>query len=251
MIRIAMISLALLSCEKTKETELKSQEQYVWFKTPDQIEQIVKESWKIRVSSKEAQLYFRALGNLYGGMDNIEHRTLLQDKASGSYLLAINVVATWLSDKLISHGQTVGENNSRTLPFIFKGDHQIDSDECFVDDNKDWCDFDDEITLGMFSKDNLPTRKEDRKRIMHNIQDIGDFLQLTIDNRVSIDAFCQPNSTCQHVPQYLLDKVFIPALQEQSNDKNIRDRSAWQQVVHAILMSGGFFTNIEFKIGEY
>lgn len=121
-------------------------------------------------------------------------------------------------------------------------------DGCFTDDSKDWCDFDDQIVLGMFDKNNFPQSKEQRKRVMHNIQDIGDFLRVTIDNRVTVDAKCNGDTDCQHAPQYLLDNVFISALQP-STAKVAGDRLAWQQVIYTILLSGPFFTNIEFNIG--
>lgn len=240
--------LALCCCQKNKDTDIKSQQHDVWFKRPEQIEQIVKK-WGVYVSRPESSLYFKTLGLFYGGIDRLEHKTLLSDRADGSYLLAINTVAQWLSQKLISHVK-VSDEHDLPVPIIFYGAVASPADKgCFADDSKDWCDFDDQIVLGMFDKKNFPRSKEQRKRVMHNIQDIGDFLRVPIDNRVTVDAKCQDNTACQHAPQYLLDRVFIPSLQQPSPSATSRDNLAWQQVIYTILLSGPFFTNIEFKVG--
>ena len=241
-----LLLLVFCGCQKTKNTETKSQQHDVWFKRPEQIEQIVK-NWGVFVSHRESSMYFKTLGLFYGGMDTLEHKTLLSDRADGSYLLAINVVAKWLSEKLVSHVKSSDEQN---VPIIFYGAVASPADNgCFADDSKDWCDFDDQVVLGMFDQGNFPQSKEQRKRVMHNIQDIGDFLRVTIDNRVTVEAKCNGNTDCQHAPQYLLDKVFIPALKPPAEPKTASDRLAWQQVIYTILLSGPFFTNIEFKIG--
>ena len=137
---------------------------------------------------------------------------------------------------------------------------------CFDDATKNWCDTDDKITTGMYSakdKERLlglldpDLASSERKRLMHNIQDIGDFLGVTIDNLLTITD-SETDSEYSHVPHYLLDAVFIPNLDDPlddppkcTNEKSSDNRyidplprcdiQAWKQVVHTILMSGPFF----------
>lgn len=114
-----LLLLAFCGCQKNKNAEIKSQQHEVWLKKPEQIEQIVKK-WGVFVSSEESSMYFKTLGLFYGGMDTLEHKTLLSDRADGSYLLAINVVAKWLSEKLISHVKII-DNQQLPMPIIFDG----------------------------------------------------------------------------------------------------------------------------------
>ena len=155
---------------------------------------------------------------------------------------------------------------------------------CYNDDNVEWCDCRDGIRLNQYyagDKQRLQTDNRERKRLMHNIQDIGDFLGVAIDNGL-------PLTNYQHAPQYLLDEIFIPnlvcpdsaascdgtsdALGECNTDaiimemrqnslksrefmdiivnhdaclkKKISDYDAWVKVVYTILMSGKFYMNL-------
>ena len=158
----------------------------------------------------------------------------------------------------------------------FSLDDLSDNYECFDDAKKKWCDADDKITTGMYSakdKERLlglldpDLASSERKRLMHNIQDIGDFLGVTIDNLLTITD-SETDSEYSHVPHYLLDAVFIPNLDDPlddppkcTNEKSSDNRyidplrrcdiQAWKQVVHTILMSGPFFMSLPNRsVGE-
>ena len=151
---------------------------------------------------------------------------------------------------------------------------------CYADDSKDWCDCPDDVILGQFYQGKSMTY-EDSKRIMHNIQDVGEFIGVPIDNMSA--SITVGGKTYPHTAFYLLHMVFIPALQAQQTscaayfpispeedpfadmdaeeDGNVdagedngmaeeeqifcSDFAAWQKVVHAMLMSGPFFVHLD------
>lgn len=104
--------------------------------------------------------------------------------------------------------------------FLFRGRDNITAENpthdcdaksasyCYHDDSIEWCDCFDGIGLNQYhagDREALRTDNHARKRLMHNIQDIGDFLGVAIDNGL-------PLADYQHAPQYLLDEIFIPNL---------------------------------------
>ena len=241
-----LFSIILVAACKPMDDEVsqtQSKETYVWFKDPALIRNTVIKTWGIRISREDDLFYFSLLGQLYGAVDRSTGRVLLREP-NGTYVLALDLVSLWLSELLLTK-QIKYESGAQGSNAVFHGqigfslDNLPDREACFADSTRDWCDADDKITTGLFSakdKERLRNASSERKRLMHNIQDIGDYLGVTIDNLLPTD------SKHAHAPQYLLDEVFIPNLDAgDPNSTACCDIRAWQQVVHSILMSGPFF----------
>ncbi len=283
-LQVTIIVLLCSACFRGEEeiTQVKSgagaDEVRTWYKTPTQIENTVEKSWGMNISDGKHE-YITKLGPLYGGTDKLLMKATLERPTSG-YVLALDLVSAWLSRLLIDKEASENSNNSRS--FLFSGgidteenpDHGCAEDACYRDDNQQWCDCDDGITLGMYyKKGNQAYKKaaetddtdkdteltefsyEERKRLMHNIQDIGDFLNMAIDEKLPI-----PDKG-MHAAQYLLDEVFIPNLGPRegvprpqcsdcdtggnSKDPLASDHQAWVKVVYTLMLSGPFYINLQ------
>ncbi len=261
-------SLIFLVACQMENSALKSaggaSNQLSWFKTPDEIWNTI-DSWKLDIISTDRQTYYRTLGELYG-LTNLKQQESLLVEPNGTYLLALDVLSTWLSDELIEKQEHEDEN------FMFRGGlftsenpndvcDEEDPNYCYKNNQKDWCDCRDGVKLGKYAKNTtLHTEAEHKKRIMHNIQDVGDFLGVPIDNLLI-------TKNERHAALYLYEEVFLPKLEQKEDNKpksnneqkkmsensgdfnsdnsHSADRNAWLAVVHAILMSGPFYMNID------
>ena len=204
----------------------------VWFKSAVELEHTIR-SWGLQVDIVERSLYFSTLGALYGNTDMAKLQVLLRGPNSG-YALALDLVAKWLSEKLLQRQLSAGKG------YLFGGSAAPpDRDGCYFSAVA-WCDYDDGLELGTYSLTVLPDNDVERKRVMHNIQDIGDFLGITIDNLLLLAGEKLPQ---QHVPQYILENVFVPQLQAAGGDIPA-DYRAWRRVVYVLLMSGQFFMRL-------
>ena len=256
---IFYLFILTVACVGHEDAALKSEgaasEGRQWFKTPDEIKATVTK-WFLdsedAITVQEETTYFSSLGILYGASDETA-KTIPLERPGIGYTLALDVLADWLSRKLLTKQLRLHKERTHTdsiFMFKFKEDEH-DKDGCFADDSEDWCDYDDQITLGMFTKDKHPVSKAERKKIMHNMQDISVFMGIAVDNRLTTAGY-------DHVPHYLLDEVFIPALTNITDDtddtddcllppyssQGYGDVCAWKKVVYSILASGHFFMNI-------
>ena len=251
--RRVLLFMLMLACKENDSATHEAVTHHAWFKKPAQIELKLRE-WGINITDKDRQLYFVKLGLLYGATSTATQKTYLHDKPVTTYVLALNIVSDWISNKLVTKQQALeAEENNTVGVFMFKGmglpaatgkcDEASGNNYCFAADNHDvWCDCDDQVKIGRYTRGDAPPSPNtpvEHKRIMHNMQDIGEFLGITLDN-------CSPSpdpTQYQHMPQYLLDAVFLPTI----NDKNeIQDEiAAWQKVIHTMLLGGEFFMNID------
>lgn len=237
--KIFYVSLLLLACGDTPYATVKAidgaGQRQVWFKSADELENELV-AWRIPLRDAEKSLYISTLGALYGGTDIERMETLLAGPSS-SYVLALDIVSNWLSKKLLNKQLLA---NSK---YLFDGSAAPpDNDNCFGSDAP-WCDFDDELTLGAYTRLQPPSSVAERKKVMHNIQDIGDFLGITIDNLLLLNKTKLPY---QHVPHYIMEEIFIPHL-DAKNAVPASDYRAWQKVVHVLLMSGQFFMKLNIE----
>lgn len=250
----------LVSCLPSDESQVQTNQggafKQSWFKTPEEIKSTI-EGYGIEIDGNEQLLYFDKLSELYGGKNIHQHRTMLVEP-TGVYLLALDTLSNWLSCELIFKELSTG--------IVFKGglfpaNREPDCDACYANEEKDWCDCDDKITIGEKFNEK-PISLADKKRIMHNIQDLGDFLGVAIDNKLAV----KPNT---HAADYLYQEVFIPNLSaefkfsclgqvnlqsetsDQSDDSSDAPEwqpaheEAWRMVIHTILMSGPFYLNLD------
>lgn len=255
---VCLLSITLLlACKEKEATTQQATPQHVWFKKPAQIEAQLQQ-WGIIISEADKELYFSTLGMLYGATNIETQEVLVQDSPVVTYVMALNVVSDWLSRILVEKQVELEENKSSV--FMFKGAgipaatgvcNKSDSSYCFAEHSKDtWCDCDDELSIGRYRLGAAPpdpTSTAERKRIMHNMQDMGEFLGITLDN-------CSPSpdkGKYQHLPHYLLDTVFLPAFKNPPLvegtivSKKHNEIYAWRKVIHAMLLSGEFFMNLD------
>ena len=236
-----VLILLLCACKQELLTNQESNySAYIWYKTPEEVYATATKSWGISISNREKEEYFKRLAISYGGADH-DGKILIGDAPDVLYTLAVARVAWWLAGKLLFK-----ENSDPNMPMpagldkdlpvqeLFAGGEK-DQAGCFADDKQLWCDFDDELTPNTYTQadaEKLKTSHADRKKIMHNMQDMGDFVGVVIDNLTKIKGY-------DHLPHYLLDEVFIPHLNEEG------DRLAWRMVVFSILLRGPFFMNFD------
>ena len=255
-----LLVISLVSCMPNNESQVQTNQgvagQQSWFKTPEKIKNTI-EGYGIFIDRNAHLLYFDKLAELYGGKNIHQHETILVEP-SGIYLLALDALSKWLSCQLLDK-----EDESKGA--VFGGSwlsQRRKCDPCYKDNSKEWCDCDDGITLDDNFDDHPDYEdKELKKRIMHNIQDIGDFLNIAIDDKL-------PTYGYEHAADYLYQRVFIPNLSSESscierlepqgqmdtksvgNDDNQDKqadpphREAWRLVIHKILMSGPFYLNL-------
>ena len=276
--KIVFMLMLLIACTEKESIPQQAITQHAWFKKPDQIEAQL-QSWGIYATNEEKELYFSTIGMLYGATDINTQEVLLHDSPVVTYVMALNAVSEWVSRKLVERQRQLEliNQNKPVSVFMFKGVaipaasgacDKNSHDWCFAAASQaNWCDCDDEITIGRYTASESPPQPDtaaERKRIMHNMQDIGEFLGVTLDN-------CSPSpdrDQYQHLPHYLLDAVFLPALAA-TDDSNMvnapeatagqqqatqeapawllvaREATAWQRVIHSMLLSGEFFMHLD------
>lgn len=203
-----------------------------WLKSPEVLLGTITNTWSLQINRREKVEYFDSIYPLLGGT-MVKSGQVLVKEPNGLYLLAVTKLTQWLSTKLIDQQ----EDKLRTgEPWMFDGIGAKDPDqECFKDDTKDWCDFEDHVTMTYLTDlGGKELSLEDRKRLMHNIQDIGEFFDLAIDN-----LLLMPQSSYAHAPHYLLDEVLIPSFER--NPTAAGEANAWREVVHAIILGGNWF----------
>lgn len=203
-----------------------------WIKSPEAIEGTISEAWGINLTDQDRQQYLQSMYSLLGGTLVLNTKSLV-DQPNELFVIALDNLSTWLSGKLMEKQATQGV----TYVFDGLGFSGPDAGACFKDDARDWCDFRDEVkpdslTAAGVDPANLP--KEWKKRLMHNVQDVGEFMLLAVDNTLKI-----PGEE-RHAAEYLIDEVFLKELAGQPLTAE-REAEAWKKVVYTILMSGGFY----------
>lgn len=205
-----------------------------WIKSPEAIEGTITQAWGINMSSAERWRYLQSMYSMLGGTLVLNTRSLV-DQPNELFVMGLDNLSTWLADKLVDkQGQTTGSDL-----YLFEGLGFADADasNCFDNDQVPWCDKLDGVKVDSLSAANLTGASLPlawQKRVMHNIQDIGEFMLLAIDNTLKM-----PGQE-RHAAQYLIDEVFLKTLEGQPLSAE-SERKAWSQVVYTILMSGGFY----------
>ena len=208
-----------------------------WFKTPEAISQTIAQTWEIQLTEEEDLALIGGLRAALGGV-SVSTQSSLVDQPHELYALATHSLASALGEKLVAKQI---DKTARGELYLFDGlGFAGEDDGCYADDSKTWCDGKDEIVIGSLTASgmnpNAPTN-EQRKRLMHKMQSIGEFFLMAIDERTTMPG--EPGSSV-HAPAYLLDEVFLPKLREGALSKET-EAAAWSEVVTTILMSGYFF----------
>ncbi len=206
-----------------------------WIKSPEAIEGTITSAWGLAISDDERLTYLQSMYSLLGGTLVLNTRSLI-DQPNELFAIALDNLSGWMARKLVER-QRIQESQSTPYLFDGLGLATADAANCFVDDSKEWCDFQDGVrldTLTTAGADLTALPKPMRKRLMHNIQDVGEFMLLAIDNSLKMPA------ENRHAAEFLLDDVLLATLKGQPlNAAN--EKAAWQKVTYTILMSGGFF----------
>ncbi len=203
-----------------------------WIKSPEAIEGTITQAWGININDQDRQQYLQSMYSLLGGTLVLNTRSLV-DQPNELFVIGLDNLSTWLSGQLLARQGSLGKD------YVFEGlgFSTPDAGACFADDSKDWCDFRDDVVLDSLSKagiDPAALPKEWKKRLMHNVQDVGEFMLLAIDNTLKM-----PGQE-RHAAEYLIDEVFLKTLGGAPVTEGT-ELKAWNQVVYTILMSGGFY----------
>lgn len=218
-----------------------------WFKSPESLESTITEAYGLELSEDERWLYLRAMHRLLGGGGSPSAGPMLEEP-NELYVLAAANLSGWLAPRLIEHE---AENAQAGIPYLFSGlGYDDEDDACYADADRDWCDALDGVGLGDFATGRFDASAltfEQRKRLMHNIRDIGDMLLVNVGPEVS-----GPSLADRPAPEYLLDDVLLVALQSEHPDfaagtleeKMAQEMAAWAEVIDTILLSGAFFLDL-------
>jgi hypothetical protein len=205
-----------------------------WFKTPEAIAQTITWTWELSLSAQEEDKYLGGLRAALGGVSVAQHGSLV-DRPHELFALAANSLGIFLSEKL---ARKQIEKTQAGEPYLFDGLGFAEPDDgCYADDAMAWCDAIDGIVIGDLTARRIDPNvltKEIRKRLMHNMQDIGEFFLMAIDERTMMAG--------RHAPEFLLDEVFLPKLREAPLSVE-QERAAWQEVVATVLL-GGYFLEL-------
>ena len=200
--------------------------------SPEQIESTVRDTWGLSVSNDEAQCYFGSVHTLIGGTSIVRRTTLLTNPHE-LYVLTMDSLSAWVADKLTAKQLDREKTAGKADQFPFRGfsvgglnvsDKIHDPVACKA------CYDDDTQALVRLRRRHHHRRPEDRgpdaarrwprrapppgtkawrKRIMHNMQDIGDFLMCGVGS-IDDKTLLQYNGAQVNIAQYLLDDVFLP-----------------------------------------
>lgn len=206
-----------------------------WIKSPEAIEGTITQAWGLPLKNSERWKYLQSMYSMIGGT-LVQNTRSLVDQPNELFVMGLDNLSTWLSAKLVQMQIDMATGGESYL-FEGLGFATDDVSGCFASDAEDWCDALDGITVTSISAAGLEASaltKDWQKRVMHNIQDIGEFMLLGIDNTLKM-----PDDD-RHAARFLLDEVFVPTLGEGPVTAE-KERAAWEAVVHTILMSGGFY----------
>ncbi len=244
----AVLALALAGCRTTPPrgggAELKAgpsgigptQTRPTWIKSPESIEGTITSAWGLQVSEAERWKYLQSIYSMLGGTQVLSSKSLV-DQPNELFALGLDNLSGWLSGRLVDK-ETALEAEAKE--HSFDGLSLSDEDAgCFADDGKDWCDLKDGVRLDSLAKAGVdpkaPLSKEWKKRLMHNVQDIGEFMLLAIDNTLKM-----PGGQ-RHAADYLVSEVFVPSFPGGAPATVEQEKTAWKNVIYTILMSGGFY----------
>lgn len=204
-----------------------------WFKTPEAIRDTMTKTWELQVTPEEDEEIFGGLRSSLGGVSVAQQGSLLA-QPNELFVLATHSLSLFAAEKLVAKQVAKTAANQ---PYVFDGlGFAGDDDGCYADDAQAWCNGKDELTIGSLTAagfdPNAPT-KEQRKRLMHKVQAIGEFFLLAIDELTPLQG-------AEHAPAFLVDEVFLPALRSAPLSAE-QEKRAWQEVIVTILMSGYFF----------
>lgn len=207
----------------------------IWIKSPESIEGTITKAWGLTISEQEEWQYLDSVYSLIGGTMVSQHEALVRDP-NELFVMSLDNLSGFLAHKLIVQEAKL---EGAVQPYLFEGLRlSLPDTGCFDDDTKEWCDVIDGVKADSLSIAGLTTAaltKAWRKRLMHNIQDIGEFMYLSIDNQLMMG-----DGSGRHSCSYLLDEVFLPALGTGAVTPEM-EAKAWEGVIHTILLSGGFY----------
>ncbi len=209
-----------------------------WLQSPESIEGTITKTWGIPMSPAERWRYIRSTYAFLGGTDVASFKSGI-DHPNTLFILAISSLSDFVGKQMVERQALL---EAKTEPYVFDGLGLSGPDEvCFKDDKLAWCDAQDQIRLNSLSSASLKASDlnlEWRKRLMHNIQDLGEFMLIDTDNTLMV-----PDGTDRHAAQYLLEDVFIPRLGEGLITPEL-EKQAWRDVLFTILVGGGYFVGI-------
>lgn len=243
LLRLSLLPVLLAAaCRTPGGADLKAnptgptQTRPTWIKSPEAIEGTIVQAWGLTLTEKDRWKYLQSIYSMLGGTQVLSSKSLL-DQPNELFALGLDNLSGWLSVRL-AEKEAALEATGKEQSFDGLGLSEDDAGACFKDDAKDWCDFRDGVKIGALTTagvDPAALSKEWKKRLMHNVQDIGEFMLLSIDNQLMMPV------GGRHAAAFLVDDVFLPTLKAQGALTAKSEEAAWGAVIYTILMSGGFY----------
>jgi hypothetical protein len=208
-----------------------------WLRSPESLVGTFRDTWELEMSSEEQwSLIYSVYGPLGGLIVSNQQAQVFEP--NGPYVMAIDKIAQWASDKLLKKEQ---EKSLLNEGYMFAG-FMLDPDSdlsCFSGQNDSWCPFDDKLKLGDLAAQNVAATGISpafKRRMYHNMQDISDFLLLGFDNQLKAENGGM-------IFNYLLDEVLLQEPQGVVLDLAAEER-IWKRIVYSMMMTGNFFISI-------
>ena len=249
---VAAVVLSLAGCSRTAKNQSDQAQAATptgpiavkpgWYKTPESLTETITRSWGITMTREERWRTIDSVRATLGGVNVAQMRSSVS-QPNELYVLSVSNLGDFLAEKLVEKQR---EKATASKPYLFEGLNSSAADKgCFADDAKEWCDAIDDVQIGALTTaavDPSNLSKRWKKRLMHNIQDIGEFLLLAIDNDLPMGE----GSTYPHAAAYLLEEVFLPKLKEAPLSTE-QEALAWREVVYTVFVGGGYFFEIPSK----
>lgn len=209
-----------------------------WLLSPEALEGTLTKTWGLPMTAAEKWKYIGSVHSFLGGTDIASFKGSV-DQPNSLFILSIANLASFAATRLVDKEISMA---SQGQAYIFEGMGLSEPNEaCFKNDQAAWCDAVDNIRIGSLSENGLTVaglNTEWRKRLMHNIQDLGEFMLIDLDNTTQV-----PDGTGRHAAQYLLEDMLIPTLGEGAITRDAEIK-AWRNVLMTSLIGGGFFMGI-------
>lgn len=208
-----------------------------WLRSPESLVGTFRDTWELEMSAEDQwSLIYSVYGPL-GGLI-VANQQAQVFEPNGPYVMAIDKIAQWASDRLLKKEQQKSLNQE---DYMFAG-FMLDPDagmSCFQQQEDTWCPFDDKLKLGDLAAEKVAVEELSpafKRRMYHNMQDISDFLLLGFDNQLKAE-------NGQAIFAFLLAEILKEEPQGVILDLAAEER-IWKRLIYTMMMTGNFFISI-------
>lgn len=248
---IGLLSTLLVGCKLSQEKQSSEQSaipgttRNAWMLSPEEIHNTVTQTWGLALTKEESNLIF-SMQDILGGTIGTAFGATTRNP-NKVYMGALSKMSHMIAKKMIENALTLKPGDGGP----FSGLKVVPDDKgCFDNNRKFWCDFDDRLHPHSLSAVGLTKAMIDAswaKRIMHNIQDIAEYMFVKVDNQVWVKVEHPKKHRKNrlfgriHAPRLLLKRVFLPELEALGPISAEAEQRAWEKVVYVVLIGSGFY----------